>query len=147
MEPKDLYIALSTKAKFEMVTETVSETQLRIIGRLPQQAMSNWLLIMDRLLESMDTATWKVDISKQYFRRAGKVLFGWRLIFVGDDILSQLPAVIAIITNAPKAKALVDEAPLFGSRGRNELSNGRGAQSSLSASVGPMAIARMKAGG
>jgi hypothetical protein len=147
MEPKDLYVALYNKAKFEMVTETVSDTQLRIIGRLPQQAMSNWLLIMDRLLENMENATWKVDISKQYFRRADKVLFGWRLIFVGDSILSQLPEVIATITNTPKAKTLVEEAQLFGSRGRNELSNGRGAQSSLSASVGPMAIARMKAGG
>jgi hypothetical protein len=84
-----------------------------------------------------------VDISKQYFLRNERVLFGWRLIFQGEGVAEHLPKICEAVSNAPRAKAVVEEQPLAGARGdRNAPRGGKGAQGVLGAVVGPMAIAQ-----
>ena len=137
---KQLYAALGSRAGFETVSETATDQQLRVIGRVSQQGMPNWLIVIQQLLLNQEDAPWNVDISKQYFLRGGKVLYGWRLIFQGEELESYLDQIIEIVHGSPHAKRTVDEVPLVGcSPDRNVPKRGKGAQGVLGAVVGPAA--------
>lgn len=146
MEARDLYTALHRKVGFEIVGETVTPNQIRVIGRLPQPNLQNWLVTLQRLFTKAEGAPWNVDISKQYFLRNGKVLYGWRMIFQAEEIATHLEDIVATISTAPKARADLDEVNLYAGEDRNALRMGKGAQPSGKAVVGPMALAQMRQG-
>ncbi len=143
--------ALAARAGFETVNKQHGPTQLRLIGRVQRAAVGGWLLVVHRLLQSSGTKGWTADISKQYFLRDNKLVFGWRFILQGENIPQHYPAVVQLIASSPRARAVVEEQALPGaSSGRNApslQSRGKGAQSSLNASVGPFALAQMQRGG
>jgi len=146
MEPRDLYTTLHKRVGFEIVGETVSPNQIRIIGRLPQPNMQNWLVVLQRLLLKAEQTPWKVDVSKQYFVKNGKVFYAWRVIFQAEEIATHLEDIISTISTAPRARAEVDEVNLYAGENRNALRMGKGAQPSGKAIVGPMALVQMRQG-
>ena len=146
MELRDFYMVLGKRIGFEVKAETVSSSQMRLVGRIPQANMANWLVIMQRLLLRADKSPWKVDISKQYFLSSGKVLFGWRLIFQGEGIAGYLSEISQTVDGAPKARVEIDEVPLHASPSRNALVRGKGAQGVLTAVVGPLAAQKSNMG-
>jgi hypothetical protein len=118
-----------------------------LIGRVPNALVKNWLIIVRQLLIRGAEAPWSVDISKSYFLRSGRVMFGWRLIFQGQDIAQHAVDMVSTITNSPRAKATIESQPLAGaSANRNQQTPGslRGAAPSGSAVVGPMASRMMR---
>ncbi len=129
---------------FEAVSKNITAKQLRLLGRVPQASMNNWLVAMDWLLAKGESSSWTIDISKQYFRRNGKLLFAWRIILQATDDVTQHYADLGeAVRNSPKAKTTVEEYTLHGaSASRNSLSKARGAQSGLNGGVGPAAIRR-----
>lgn len=133
-----LYTVLNQRAGFEVVNQTVTDNQIRVIHRVAKGGMPNWLMVMDCLIEASESAPWNIDLSKQYFRRASRLIYGWRFILQADNIVEHLPDVIAAIQRAPRARQIVDEQPLAGaSTNRNSLTRGKGAQNPLQARVGP----------
>lgn len=142
---------MGSKAGFEVVSETPNPGQLRVVGRVPNARMSAWLLVINKLLSAADSAPWNVDISKQYFNRNGKTLYGWRLIFQGENIAESYDSIAAIVKSTPAAKSELTEVTLHAGGQRNSLNRGKGAQLTESggrgASVGPLAIARARMGG
>jgi hypothetical protein len=150
---KDLFAVLQRKAGFEAVSHTPSATRLRVMGRLPIDRagmnMANWKVLMDRLFVAMERGRpWTVDISKMYFRKGGKLVYAWRLLFQGDNIEGHFKDIINVIQTSPgAARPEPEEVKLYG-RQSNDTSGGkRGAQPVLSAVVGPMAAARKNMGG
>lgn len=144
MNADGLILKLRERGGFEVVNQAPSASQLRLMGRVPKPAMPGWLIIVQRLLIQASKAAWSVDISKQYFLRNDQVVFGWRLIFQGQDLEQHLPAIGQVIVNAPRARAFVSEQILAGaSPTRNEPGpTGKGAQGVLKAAVGPQAVAQ-----
>ena len=69
----ELFEALKKKSAYEVVEHSTSPNQIRIVGRVPVDAMnvnlSNWLIILSDLLEAQEEpgAGWTVDASKKYF--------------------------------------------------------------------------------
>jgi hypothetical protein len=148
MTVDDLLRVLMQKAGFQVVGQpTKGATQLRIVGRLPDnKGMGQWLLVVDQLLARAEQATWKVDISKQYLRRDGKLRFGWRLIFQGESLEADMQNIAAAVVSAPRpARVEVTEVPLLGASPdrNNGAATGKGAGPSGSFPVGPLAIRRM----
>jgi len=97
---------LQERARFEVVEVTPSETQFRVIGRVPPNAGSHWVVVVHHLLKHTKSTVWKVDISRQYFLRdtgAGEKLFyAWRLIFQGGPkILMHVPDIVKALESAP----------------------------------------------
>jgi hypothetical protein len=157
----DLLKALKRKCQFELPEHRAEErgkfvqeaaTQIRIIGRLVSNgttaSMNNWLLIMDALMTRMEQpgVTWKVDISKWYFKRGGRIVFAWRILLQGEAIQSKITEITTVVTgSAVSSRSEVTEIALpgVGRANRNENSNGRGAGLSGKVAVGPMAIAAL----
>lgn len=142
---------LRMRGGFEMVNHQVGPTQVRMLGRVRSQSMGSWLVVANHLLTISDGGPgWSVDISKQYFRRSGKMMYAWRLIFQSEQVTERLSSIAQTVVAAPRARAIVDEQALPGVRGdRNAPSaanRGKGAQSSLKAAVGPMAVAALQRG-
>ena len=140
----NLLSKLQGRGGFDVVNNTATATQVRLMGRVPKAAMAGWLILVQRLLMRADGAAWSVDISKQYFIRNGQVVFGWRLIFQGPQLESHLGNIEQTIVNAPRARAFVDEQALAGARPDRNSPNakGKGAQGVLKAAVGPQAVAQ-----
>ena len=129
---------LSTRAGFDVVNQSVTDNQVRIIHRVAKEGMPNWLVVMQELLQASETAPWSVDLSKQYFLRNGRLIYGWRFILQAPDVLEHLDAVIKAVEKAPRARRIIEEQPLAGaSAHRNTLVRGRGAQSTLRSQTGP----------
>jgi len=172
MEPTELYAALNTKAGFEVVNEKLTDTQLRISGRVPNAQTATWLMVVKRLdraakrsakkAAAQSSTTWTVDISKQYFTVPdvpdehedddnARLLYAWRIIIQGEDIQQHIPTIARVVQRAPRVRAEVTEVPLHAAGSRNAPIRGRGAQLTESraggASVGPIAIMRQKLGG
>jgi len=145
MQVDSLLQQLRGRGGFEVVNNTSTAGQVRLMGRVKREAMPGWLIIVHRLLvRSNSQKSWSVDISKQYFLRDERVVFGWRLIFQGKELEAALGDIIQSIVNAPRPRAFVEEQALAGARpNRNEPgSTGKGAQGVLKAAVGPMAVAQ-----
>lgn len=145
MEIADLTNALSKKAGYEAVNTKSQPNQLRFLGRVPQPLLPTWLLLVQRLLEASVGAPWSVDISKQYFMRGDKLVFGWRIILQGEAVETHLGTVVTIIKNVQRVSNQLDEVPLYSRPNRNSLSGtGKGAQPTESAVVGPLAMRGMR---
>jgi len=143
-EHDDVSKALRIRGGFELVTEHNDRNQLRLMGRVPRAAVGGWLLIVRHLLLASDV--WSVDVSKQYFIKGGKLVFGWRVLFQFPESFLYDP-IVSAINSAPKARIILEEQPLMGARSDrnvpNSQNNGRGAQSSLNATIGPAAIRQL----
>jgi hypothetical protein len=128
---------------FETVSKNVTAKQMRLLGRVPQANMSNWLVAMDYLLAKGETAAWTLDISKQYFRRNGRLLFAWRIILQSDDVAKYYDDLGEAVRNSPKARATVETYTLHGAGpNRNSMRDGKGVQGALNAVVGAQAVRR-----
>lgn len=128
---------------FEAVSKNVTAKQVRLLGRVPQAGMSNWLVAVDWLLAKGENAPWTIDISKQYFRRNGKLLFAWRIILQAEDVSKYYGDLGEAVRNSPKAKTTVEEYTLHGvGPDRNSVRGGKGVQGVLNAVVGPAAVRR-----
>ena len=137
---RQLFAAFEARVGFEVVSKSSTESQLRLIGRVPSQKMGDWLIIIQRLLGRSEEADWNIDISKQYFLRSGKILYGWRLIVQADEVAGHLDEIVSLVTSSPRSKKEITEIPLTGAGAhRTTLKRGKGAQSVLNASVGPLA--------
>lgn len=142
MSVDDLISALKMRGGYEVVSNNSSVNQARLIGRVPTQLVRGWLIVVQQLLVQSSKASWSIDISKHYFLRAGKVMFGWRLILQSPELESCMADIITTITNAPRPRATVDSQPLAGasaSRNRQTPGSLRGAAPTGKAVVGPMA--------
>lgn len=143
----ELVRVLKMRGGFDVVNQSVTTNQIRILGRVPKDMMNAWLVIIHHMLSHSEAASWSVDISKQYFLRNGRVLFGWRVIFQGEQIEQHLPMICEAISNTPRPKVIIEEQRLHGaSANRNSPRGGKGAQGVLTAVVGPMAVAQQMAG-
>jgi hypothetical protein len=145
MNVESLLTKLHGRGGFEVVNDKATDTQVRLMGRVPKPAMAGWLIIVQRLLvRANKVPSWSVDISKQYFLRNDQVVFGWRLIFQGQELAAQLGDIEQTIINAPRARAFVDEQVLAGAHPERNApgASGKGAQGVLKAAVGPQAVAQ-----
>jgi hypothetical protein len=133
--------ALNHKAGFEVVTSTPSNDQLRLVGRIPTNNIGTWLAVLERLLIYAEKAAWNVDLSKQYFMRGTKLLYGWRLIFQAEGVAQYAEGIAAIISQVPAVQRQLDEVKLYGGVDRTKLHEGKGAQPMFKAVVGPAAAA------
>lgn len=143
MTAKALEATLQARVGFEVIQQQVKENQIRFFGRVRPSHMPTWLLAMRALLLSTEGAPWSVDLSRQYFLRGEKLFFGWRIIIQSNNIQEQLPTIISIIQSVQYVQAQVDEVPLHVRADRNALRNGKGAQPTATAIVGPLARASM----
>jgi hypothetical protein len=135
---EDFKQALAQRAGFEVVQESCTTKQIRYVGRVAASKAKQWLRVAEQLLQQSDGAPWSLDLSKLYFLRGGKLMYGWRLIVQGEDVMQYQAALVAAVTKAPTVQAQLEEVRLYG-RGNNEVMEhgGRGAQSVLTAVVGP----------
>jgi hypothetical protein len=135
---EDLKQALAQKAGFEVVQESSTDRQVRYVGRVAPSKVKQWLWVAEQLLIHSDGAPWSLDLSKLYFLRGGKLMYGWRLIIQGENVAQYQAALIAAVSKAPAVQAQLEEVRLYG-RGNNDAleHGGRGAQSVLTAVVGP----------
>lgn len=135
-----LFEALFEKSRFEVVTHSLTDGQLRVIGRLLHddggQHIQNWLIVARNLLLAQEKgAAWTVDISKQYFLKgpddAKKIVYGHRLIIQAKDVRAHFGNIIDVIRGSrPTANVEVTSFPLTGaSPDRNTGANGKGARS------------------
>jgi len=151
---QDLINVLAARARFEPVDIQESSNQIRILGRVrtdgTSAAMDNWLLMMNSIAEREERpgCAWKVDISRKYFRRGGKLIFAWRLIIQGEGMTSLLPDLISAAQASPVSQRteLTEIALPGGHRDRNALRNGKGAGATGQVPVGPMAVHGMRGG-
>lgn len=145
MQPHEtLKRTLASKAGFEAIDEQVTDSRVRFFGRVRPQNMPLWLAVMRSILIASEKSQWKADLSRQYFLRGDKVFFGWRIIIQAPTVQQHLDQVSQVISTTQRSGVQQqDEVALHAPPNRNALRNGRGAQSSLSAVVGPMAKAQM----
>jgi len=149
-----LFAALRKKVGFEVVSQSETPNQLRILGRIPEDNLglngNNWKIVKYRLLVAMEDRPWKVDISKSYFikKETKKMVFAWRVLLQGDGIAQHYADIINIIATSPPARADVMEIPLSGGADRNNPSGGRrGAGPAGTVPVGPLAVRQKSMGG
>jgi hypothetical protein len=142
----DIYAALAKKSGFEVLQESETPKQLRVMGRSYLEKWPFFLPIVHKLLTTsgMPGNGWTCDISKQYFLSDGRVLYGWRFIFQSADLPAQYPSIVLAINSAPRPQRVeLESQPLAGYKpnqirgGVNE--KGKGASSAGSA---PLIIAR-----
>lgn len=127
---------------FEVLDQGVGETQLRLLGRLPQERVGDWLVFMHHICTKMQSHKWKVDISKSYFLRDGKIVFAWRVIFQAPDIEAELQNIINVVSTSPKSSRTAETTSIRlgnASANRNAYRNGKGAALLGKARVGPRA--------
>lgn len=120
MDAANLYRALTVKTGFEVVRETPSERQLRVVGRLPKNQINFWLPVVAGLLEASDNPAvgWTVDVSKQYRLAPDGLRYGWRLIFQARTrITEHYSEIIHTINKAPRpSRVELESIPLPGYR-------------------------------
>lgn len=150
----DLYQALATRGSFEVVSETVSTTQIRIVGRISKDRFNAWSMVIQELLKPSKARDggWVCDVSKQYVLHGQTLRYGWRLIFQAPNVEAAIPHILEAIgaSKPPPAVELQDyllpgykDGQIRG--GVN--ARGKGVSSSLSPMVGPRAIGRIQNGG
>jgi hypothetical protein len=143
----DLFAALARRGLFEVIPGSVSEEprQLRFLGRVPLdhggENMRRWLEVVDAIHVASETAAWKADICKWYFRREGRQLYAWRLILQAESIGPALGGIVHAL-EAVRAPGEVAEFALPGATAdRNAVVGGRrGAGAVGSVPLGPMAL-------
>lgn len=150
-----LLAALRKRVGFEAVTQNQTPNQLRLLGRIPADALglngNNWKIIKRLLLKAMKERPWTVDISKSYFiqEETDKLVYAWRILFQGENIAQHYADITNLIATAPSAQAEVMEIPYGGvDANRNSTAGGRrGAGPAGTVPVGPMAVQQKLMGG
>ena len=146
--------ALKRRCAFEVVSLKEADNQLWILGRVPPDVArvneNNWNFVVSRLLIAETQRPWKVDLSRKYLLRVGKLAHAKRFILDAENVKQHYADVANIIATTPKAAVDVMEIPLGAGLGRdrNNPSGGRrGAGPAGSVAVGPSAVfAKMKGG-
>jgi len=151
MDLTPLTTALRTTLGYETVKPSASEKQIRLLGRLPQNRMGDWLIFVHHIHVSWIEARrsgWTVDISKLYFPLDKRVVFGWRVIFQprnhADSMAQHLDDIVRAVGMSPKSsRSDVMSIPLVGSRaGMPQNPNGKGAGLTDHTPVGPLLLRR-----
>jgi hypothetical protein len=151
-----LFGALKQRVGFEVVSETETPNQLRILGRIPEDSLglngNNWKIVKYRLLTVMEQRPWKVDLSKSYFikKETKKMVFAWRVLLQGENIAQHYADLVNIIMTSPSARVEVTEIPLGSGNeaNRNSTAGGRrGAGPMGSVPTGPLAVGQKNMGG
>lgn len=137
-DAKTLLHLLMTKCRLEVVDLNTSANQIRIIGRIPHddagQNVQNFLIITKNFLIAAKTSSWNVDISKNYFLKevgeSEKVVYGYRLIFQGEDMNQHLPQICSVVDGSkPPSRVQLESFPLHGQTAeRNVGKNEKGAR-------------------
>jgi hypothetical protein len=146
--------ALKRRCAFEVVSLKEADNQLWILGRVPPDMArvneNNWNFVVSRLLIAETQRPWKVDLSRKYLLRGGKLAHAKRFILDAENVKQHYADVANIIATTPKAAVDVMEIPLGDGLGRdrNNPSGGRrGAGPAGSVAVGPAAVFTKMRGG
>jgi hypothetical protein len=146
----DIYIALAKKCFFEVKQDNETPKQLRIIGSCDHERWPFLLPVIHALLtqSGQPTALWTCDISKMYILREGKVLYGWRIIFQGDDLARHYEQIIATITAAQRPARVEVESMLLPGYKPGQTRGGVNAKGKGASAAGtvPMAVQRANGG-
>lgn len=147
----DIYVALAKKCKFDVVQDNETPKQLRIVGRCFPESWPFYLPVIYALLSHSDQTTvpWTCDISKQYTLRDGKVLYGWRIIFQGDQLPLHYDQIVAAINSAQRPARVELETVTLPGYKPGQMRGGVNAKGKGVSSAGavPMAISRLGGGG
>jgi len=127
-----LLTLLRSKFGYEARDVTSGKKQLRVLGRLPNERMGDWLIGMHFAHQALQRQPgWSVDFSKFYFPRNGKIVYAWRLIFQSVDdqpISAHLQDIMNSFSSAPQSsRGEVMEIPLMGAGRSRSAAGGRGA--------------------
>jgi len=93
-----------------------------MLGRVQDNRTSMWLVALHHILTSAATRTgWTIDVSKHYFIRGGKLIFGWPIIMQTKDFDAAVADLMNIITTTPRGVSReLTEFPLVGT-GRSRM--------------------------
>lgn len=143
METRELERVLASRGYEVVSSASPTPKQLRLLGRVPRDVEAAWRSVVDHVLAVCEKPQpWSVDVSKSYFRRAGRLLYAWRIIFQGEGLEGHLGTIAGAFSTAPRPKASVEEYTIQGGPNRNALKSGKGVQSALNPVVGPAAARR-----
>ena len=144
---EDVHVALKEKG-YEVVKGTSTDKQYRTSGRVPEGKLVEWKAVRKALYYvTLTEGKWTIDISRHYFpadTTCRKELYEWRIILQGSDLNAAIPHLLSAVRSAKPelvvgGPVMVMEVPLLAGPSRNDPSRrrGRGAQSALTAIVGP----------
>ncbi len=132
-------------------SENESANKFRIIMRVPseRERLAYFWPILHLLLLTADKpeSAWKLDASKQYLVRNGKLFYGWRFIFQtgdGSELAAYYAEIIKIIHSAPRPARVELDSILLPGYQKGQVRGGtneRGKGSSSAESV-PLAVRR-----
>jgi hypothetical protein len=83
----------------EPVSNTFRENQVTVIFRLTPGSEAKWVEIVKDILKAEQTNnglahSWKTDISKPYFMKDGKLVYGWRISIFSTEMSLSLDCVV-----------------------------------------------------
>lgn len=106
--------ALRVKCGFEVTDLNEGVNQVRILGRVPTNRMPDWLFVLDSI-DTVSGGAWTCDLSKKYFRKQGRLVYAWRLIFQGDGVAAYIDNIVSAVNGAARSsRQELDEFPLIG---------------------------------
>jgi hypothetical protein len=124
---QDILGELRTRFGFEVLEPTITDTQVRALGRVRPQDAARWKAGREHILSVEGRAAWSVDISRKYFLRDGVEVYAWRIIFQGPALAAHAQHIVSTLRGVPQPQVQVEEQLIF--RGKRPLmnSNGKGA--------------------
>lgn len=138
MTIEHIHQALRVSGAFETLESTPMPNQLRLLGRVHNDSMGDWLECMTHIYLGMVPQNWKVDISKLYLIRNGKLAFVWRMVFRADNLEAEMQSILTTISSLNRPRGEVTEIRLPGATAnRNAYKNGKGAALFGQERVGP----------
>jgi hypothetical protein len=86
----------------QVVNQTFRDGQVTALFRVLPNNEAGWNVMMVKLLEATEhqiegTPPWKLDISKPYMLKGGKLVFGWRLSLQSADTSFALDVLNSIL--------------------------------------------------
>jgi len=99
--------AINATGVAEVVKVTESPTQLRITHRVAGKKLSVWLGIVSYVLSRQHG--WDAHVSKQYFLKDGKLLYGWNFIAQWSESENKDAVLAQVRELLVKAKAAVPQ--------------------------------------
>lgn len=119
IRPNLIKAALFESMNIETTKETVTDTQVRLLLRVPKgNSTARWLGVIDALLtyfEGKAGSEGSVDISKHYFKQGGEVRYSWRFLLQGPKIESYYEELAQLIRNVRTQVVQLEEVALQGS--------------------------------
>ena len=143
-----LFSTICGRFGMQIVSQSVTQAQIRLVLRINPQQTRNWLVAGQHLLRVSRRSEWTYDLSRHYFLRGGDdgvMVWAWRVIFQHQDIASQIPSIIAAMNSAPRARFEIEEQQLPGVTGQRRTMNERG--KGASAAGTPPLLIRQRMGG